>query len=112
MNNLSNVCISLPCILCAICVFRVNTFFKAHPDNYRGTEYTEKAQNNLSNGIKSSVYYPCDLCIPCEHFFKAKYELKDQYLKETLLLAEFKLFGPSLKAAFENFPIFSRTNHF
>ena len=73
MNNVSNISIGLTRTLCAIFVFRLNTFFKAHPDNYRGTEYTEKAQNNTSNGIKSSVYSPCDLCIPCEYFFKVFY---------------------------------------
>jgi len=87
MNNLFNISIGLPCTLCASCLFRVNIFFTAHPDNYRGTEYTEKAQNNLSKDIKSSVYSPCDLCILCEHFFKAQNELNYQYIKETPSLA-------------------------
>jgi len=47
--------------LCDLCI--PSEYFKAHPDNYRGTEYTEKAQNNLSNtSMFQQMDSPLDSC--------------------------------------------------
>ena len=52
----------LLCILRAICVFRAKIF------SAQNSRKTQRRHGNYHCILGSSVYSPCDLCIPCEKF--------------------------------------------